>query len=434
MATLFEWDGGALPSITGTTPTVSGHSMTFPAGSAANYAQWTVNTNQFTLRWYVTVPSTWPSASWSILYAMTSGTANARMNLSGSAAPGQVRYIRSGNTEIVRSYDNTVALSTQYRMEVQIDRVNQTYRGAVFPLMSETPLYDTGLLTSIDTGAAAFTALRLGHVDAAMIALGDLTVGRVKVTDTVGSWVGRHASDIATDPDTIIEWDGGDLPAITGTTPTLDSDDFMIIAAGDTVNYASWSSTADTFAARFYIKTPNAWGSAAASIFTAGTVNNLNIDRIVMAGSGSPGQIRFFANPGVEIIRSSTNVMSTATMYRIEIRVDRIAQTYRGAVFPLGSDSPLYDTGLLSPIDSGSNTLTRFYLGRITAGVSINDFAVGRVKIRSDSTTWVGRHEDDELLFPEIYGVWDGTTVQPAELVGVWNGTNVDTVEIVDIT
>lgn len=433
MATLFEWDGGALPSITGTTPTVSGHSMTFPAGSAANYAQWTVNTNQFTLRWYVTVPSTWPSASWSILYAMTSGTANARMNLSGSAAPGQVRYIRSGNTEIVRSYDNTVALSTQYRMEVQIDRVNQTYRGAVFPLMSETPLYDTGLLTSIDTGAAAFTALRLGHVDAAMIALGDLTVGRVKVTDTVGSWVGRHASDIATDPDTIIEWDGGDLPAITGTTPTLDSDDFMIIAAGDTVNYASWSSTADTFAARFYIKTPSTWGSVSSKIFTVGTMDTPSIDQIIMAGVGSPGQIRFFANPNQEVTRSSTNVMSTSSTYRIELRVDRINQTYRGAVFSLGSDSPIYDTGSLTA-DSGSNLLRQFRWGRLTDGVTINDFALGRLKIRSDISTWVGRHEDDEILFPEIYGVWDGTTVQPAELMGVWNGTNVDTVEIVDIT
>lgn len=432
MATLFEWDGGALPSITGTTPTVSGHSMIFATGSADNVAQWPISADQFTLRWYFKVPSAWAAAAWSMMIARASSASNARFNIAGSASPGQIRHIRAGNTEILRA-SNIVSLSTEYRVEIQIDRINQTYRGAVFPLMSETPIHDTGLLTSIDTGAATFTNIWLGHVTGGN-SLNELTIGRIKAVDTIGSWIGRHASDIAADPDTIIEWDDGNLPEITGATPTLDSDDFMIIAAGDTVNYASWSSTADTFAARFYIKTPNAWGSAAASIFTAGTVNNLNIDRIVMAGSGSPGQIRFFANPGVEIIRSSTNVMSTATMYRIEIRVDRIAQTYRGAVFPLGSDSPLYDTGLLSPINSGSNTLTRFYLGRITAGVSINDFAVGRVKIRSDSTTWVGRHEDDELLFPEIYGVWDGTTVQPAELVGVWNGTNVDTVEIVDIT
>ncbi len=430
MATLFEWDGGALPSIVGTTPTVDGYSMTFAAGTADNIAQWPISADQFTLRWYFKVPSAWSSAAWSMMIARASAVSNARFNVAGSASPGQVRHIRAGNTEILRA-SNVVSLSTEYRVEIQVDRVNQTYRGAVFPLMSEIPIHDTGLLTSIDTGAAAFTNIWLGRVTSGN-SLNELTIGRIKAVDTVGSWVGRHASDISTDPDTIIEWDGGALPAITGTTPTLDGDNFMVIASGSTLNYATWQSTADTFAARFYIKTPGTWGSVSSSLFIAGTIDTPYIDRIIMAGAGSPGQIRFFANPNVELARSSTNVMSTSSMYRIELRVDRVNQTYRGAVFPLGSDSPIYDTGPLTA-DSGSNVLRQFSLGRLTDSVAIDDFAVGRVKIRSSISTWVGRHEDDELLFPEIYGVWDGATVQPAELMGVWNGTSVDTVEIVDI-
>ncbi len=77
--------------------------------------------------------------------------------------------------------------------------------------------------------------------------------------------------------------------------------------------------------------------------------------------------------------------------------------------------------------------LRQFRWGRLTDGVTIDDFALGRLKIRSDISTWVGRHEDDEILFPEIYGVWDGTNVQPAELMGVWNGSSIDEVEIIDI-
>ncbi len=288
MATLFEWDGGALPSIVGTTPTVDGHSMIFATGSADNVAQWPISADQFTLRWYFKVPSAWAAAAWSMMIARASSASNARFNIAGSASPGQIRHIRAGNTEILRA-SNIVSLSTEYRVEIQIDRINQTYRGAVFPLMSETPIHDTGLLTSIDTGAATFTNIWLGHVTGGN-SLNELTIGRIKAVDTIGSWIGRHASDIAADPDTIIEWDDGNLPEITGATPTLDGDNFMVIAGGDTLNYASWFSTADTFAARFYIKTPSTWGSVSSKIFTVGTMDTPSIDQIIMAGVGSPGR------------------------------------------------------------------------------------------------------------------------------------------------
>lgn len=48
--------------------------------------------------------------------------------------------------------------------------------------------------------------------------------------------------------------------AVTGATPALDGDNFMIIASGSTANYVSWPTATDTFAARFYLKTPAAAG------------------------------------------------------------------------------------------------------------------------------------------------------------------------------
>lgn len=195
MATLFEWDGGALPTITGTNPTVvDTHTMEFAAGSALNYAAWTMSTNQFTLRYYVTIPSSWTSASWTMVAVRASAAEPGRVNLAGSGSPGQFRWLRSGGTQFAQTPTNTVALNGTYRVEVQIDRVAQTYRAAIFGLLSTTPIYDSTLLTSIDTGAATFTEIRLG-IASAGVSVGTLRIGRIMAVDAVGAWIGPHASD-----------------------------------------------------------------------------------------------------------------------------------------------------------------------------------------------------------------------------------------------
>ena len=212
MAVLFEWDGGTLPAITGANPTVvDGHTMEFAAGSALDYAAWTVNTDRFTLRYYVTIPPSWTSASWTMGAARQGVSEPVRINLAGSGQPGQVRWLRSGGTQFAQTPTNTVALNGTYRIEVQIDRVAQTYRAAVFDLLSTTPKYDLTLMTGIDTGAAAFTELRLGMASSG-VSIGTLRIGRIMAVDTVGAWIGPHSSDIADDnspfEDNIALWNG----------------------------------------------------------------------------------------------------------------------------------------------------------------------------------------------------------------------------------
>ena len=195
MATLFEWDGGALPAITGTAPSIiNAHTMEFAAGSALNYASWAMSADRFTLRYYVTIPSSWTSASWTISGIRTPSNENARINLAGSGSPGQFRWLRVGGTQFAQTPNNTVALNSTYRVEVQIDRVTQTYRAAIFELLSTTPIYDSTLLTGIDTGTATFTEIRLG-IASAGVSVGTLRIGRIKAVDTVGAWIGPHASD-----------------------------------------------------------------------------------------------------------------------------------------------------------------------------------------------------------------------------------------------
>lgn len=430
MATLFEWDGGTLPTIIGTAPSVSGSTMTFASGSTQNCASWSVSTSVFTLRWYVTLPSS-ASSSWSTVGILLNSTLNARVNISGTSAPGQVRFIRSGNTQIANSATNSTSSGQTYRIELQVDRSAQTYRGAVFALGSDNPLYDTGLLTAIDTGASAFTSVQLGRVSSG-VSVGDLAISHIKATDSVGSWIGRHSSDGLADPNKIIEWDGGTLPTITGTTPTLDSDNFMIFANGTGSNYANWPVSTNTFTMRFYTKLPNTWASSSWTLFTS--VNGSgNIDRVNIAGSASPGQVRYVANGNVQVAASANDAVALSQTVRIELQVDRSAQTYRGAVFALGSDTPLYDTGALSSIDSSASAFTSFVLGRVSSGVALTDLAIGRVYARNTTGAWIGRHTSDPLLVPATLGIWNGSSIDSAEVVGVWNGSSIDTVEVLSI-
>lgn len=198
MATIIQWEGGALPTITGTNPTVIGEYMEFAAGSDANYASWSgLSANAWSARFYVVLPSSWTASSWSVMQVLTGGTVNVRANFGGTSAPGQVRLVRSANVQIANSINGAVATSTEYRFEIQVDRIAQTYRAAVFPLASDTALYDTGPMTGIDTGSAAATQFRLGMQGGAGVAFNAIRVGRIRVIDEVSmaGWIGRHASD-----------------------------------------------------------------------------------------------------------------------------------------------------------------------------------------------------------------------------------------------
>ena len=196
MATIAEWDGGSLPTIVGSTPAVVDAAMMFGEGSAANHATWTFGgVPQVTARWYMTLPASWASASWT--FAELAGSPlTARTNLAGSGSPGQARLINSAGTQIANSSGSTVALAGTYRIEVQADRTAGTLRLAVFPLLSDTALYDSGAV-STSTGSTDPTTLRIGRVSAG-VTVADLTISRVKAVDSIADWVGRHPADAAT--------------------------------------------------------------------------------------------------------------------------------------------------------------------------------------------------------------------------------------------
>lgn len=64
------------------------------------------------------------------------------------------------------------------------------------------PLYDTGLLTHHSNGVLG-VYLATAWRPSSGVTVGDLGTGPHK-SRIVGSWIGRHASDIADDPHTIV--------------------------------------------------------------------------------------------------------------------------------------------------------------------------------------------------------------------------------------
>lgn len=222
---------------------------------------------------------------------------------------------------------------------------------------------------------------------------------------------------------TIIDWDGGTLPTITGTTPTLDADGYMVFGAGATVNNASWAVSTNAFTLRWYEKVPSAWASASWSTFYALSSATINA-RVNIAGSGTPGQVRYIQTANSQIAASPNNTLALSGHYRFELQIDRAAQTYRGAIFALGSDVALYDTGLLTGRNTGSAAFTSLQLGRLST-VSTNALSVGRVKAVDTVGSWIGRDPDDPLPTPPggSFKSWDGSSLVAADIVGYWSGS-----------
>lgn len=221
MSTIAQWDSGALPATYGTAPTVSGDAFT-TAANTVSAGEWTTTaTNQWSARYYITTPAAWPSASFSMFLAQAAfGGASpilARANMAGSGQPGQLRLVRSGGTQLAASPNNTIALSTQYRIEIQANGTTSMMRMAVFPMGSDTALWSADLAGATGTSVAAFTVGNGSIGSAAPPTIGPLAYRHLLIANTYGAWLGRDASDPlpSTGPEVLGVWNGTSVDAAT---------------------------------------------------------------------------------------------------------------------------------------------------------------------------------------------------------------------------
>ncbi len=429
-----SWDGGAFPAVVGAAPALSGSDVVFPTGSVISAFQWaTTDTAALSMRFYFETPASWASLASEILSTYHDNTKLAGISLTGSFSPGQLRFIL-GATTIANTPPDTLALATRYRVECQVDNANSTLRGAVFAMGTDTPVYDTGLMTSQAIGGDV-NAVLIGRTYA-VSDLADLKVGHIYCRGNAGAWIGRHNSDTLAETETVLfSWDGGAFPSVVGDAPTLSGSD-AVFPSGSTSSALRWdvAPTAD-YTVRFYATMPTAWASSSGSMFMAQTTNGAaNVARLNISGTAAPGQARFLRLASLAGQNSPSNTLITTTRYRFEYQVSNTNATLRGAVFAMGSDVSLYDTGLLTGQTLGYNSV-RFLFGQVMMPADFGSLSIGHIKAIAGVGTWVGRHSSDTLVTytPELLGVWNGSSVTPAEILGVWDGSSVIDAEIMKI-
>lgn len=208
MATLIEWRNGGLPGGWNTAGDVSIDT------SRSGFAVAMLNTSQsyfrapaltsavdaFTCRFYLHMPTTFTYANqWSIFscFQNANNTGHvAGVALSGASDPQRLRWLidqpaTSVNTSLLGGFEPGEVV----RVEMQVDTVaNTLFTGFFSRKTNRVNGTKNPWLTSQSIYGPALRFL-FGHAGSGVSGHQPIGISRIKVVDSVGSWVGRDESD-----------------------------------------------------------------------------------------------------------------------------------------------------------------------------------------------------------------------------------------------
>lgn len=240
----------------------------------------------------------------------------------------------------------------------------------------------------------------------------------------------------------LAEWDSGSPSGATtiGAAPTITNMGTYSeasFAQTSTADYFLWTFPEVTqYTVRGYVRTSASWATASSQQWRALSAADVDSSRFGMTGTGAPGSIRFYRQNGTQdaAANAPNNTIAFSTTYRIEYQVDLVNDQRRGAIFALGATSPLFDTGLVS--GSVGDAFGKACFGKPTVQASQPEYGVSRLLLTDTYGSWLGRHVSDPVstATPEVFGMWNGSSIEDVELIGSWNGSSVDEVELLTIT
>lgn len=210
----------------------------------------------------------------------------------------------------------------------------------------------------------------------------------------------------------LASWDTGALPTTAGSAVTAAPgagpsgvDAIKFEQASGQVAQVQFPLTARTsVAVRAYMQLPSAWASASMTIIDARSSSTVMTGRALLAGSGTPGEVRLSkADPSANTAVSGTGKVAQSTWYRFELRVDQTAGRGRLGVFPLLSDTPIWDSGWVTA-DFGTSVM-RVEVGPAQTTLTVGTMYAAAIVVSDDLTDWIGR------------AAWDAT---PAPTVSPW--------------
>jgi hypothetical protein len=200
--------GGAVTSGIVTTTDLGPYTKAnFPQGAGTASLTWTTeNLAAYSVRFYLHAPASWSDTAAAIFHAMTGSTLLPGLDVSGSLTPGQLRWKLNTSDEAFRTTAHSMVTSTVYRVEIQVDTVNNTIQGGLFAMGGTVPVYNSGVLSGVVGNAAnKFSFGRIKN----MASLPDFSISRIKVVNSVGSWIGRHSTDTLPGPPELLGvWNG----------------------------------------------------------------------------------------------------------------------------------------------------------------------------------------------------------------------------------
>ena len=423
MAVLGQWDSGALPTTVGSGVS-SEATSSWSGGPAIRFDQVASQSSQVrfefasrqnvAIRAYLQMPASWASSAEALMIARSSSTVNVgQASIAGTGSPGQVRLLKADpSANAATSSNGTITNSTWYRFELLIDQTNGRGRLGVFPLQSDTAVWDSGWQTN-DFGASAYR-VEIGPAYTSPT-MPTVRAANIMVTDDVSTWIGRTAGDNLPGPSVNIlgQWDSGTLPTTVGSgvsyaasggwgnRPAIQLDQ----ASGQSSQVRFEFTAVTTVAVRAYIQLPAAWTASSQSLIIARFNSSTNVGQANIGGSGSPGQARLIkADPSATAAQSSTNTLSQSTWYRFELQLNQTAGQGRMAVFPLGSDTPLWNSGWAAN-DFGTSTY-RVEIGPAYTSPTMGQVRVTNLMVTDSVSDWIGRVEGDDNVPEEPQTAW----------------------------
>lgn len=462
----YEGEEPHVPSNASRTPTTTivdgvlgapdNSAILIPGGGTASSMRFPVSvalTDVLSGYFYFTYPEIPPSAMTMFTLRPSNAASSISLAVTGTTNPGAMRLLAPGNEIVVASPINTFLPGEVYRVNVDVfgvANVDRQVNVLVYPLGEEhNPIWEASYVALPTAAQTPITFIDIGKINntptTTAWAVEELYFEKqpYEVQDDFPTKQYSDYDDFSSGPGDNwfqIDADGhvessGELvgPAIArgpGGIPTPweshpdEVQVYKINQSGTDTGYLDFSIPAasnlrSTFVRSYFRIVGETWPDTSFSLIALKESNAGYNSSLSVSGSIVPGQIRLTTVGGAQLATSPSNTIRRNTWYRTELVVDPANSSAKVAVFTLGLDGPIWQSGWISnPNFAKPNNM--LHVGRISTTPKVTglemDMIAGRFYPEDQAPPaghdyWLGRHLDDVPPEYRAY-IWNGVSVE----------------------
>lgn len=196
------WDGGALPTVVGSVVVnnsigiVNADSLEIVNDAAAASARFALASpaSELAFRFYLRTPSAWPASACTLAgLRPTPSTLSASITLTGTSSPGRLRLTTVGGTMVAETPANTLALSSNYRVELRYNASTSSAYLNLFDMGENVSKFSSG--QKVDANfALPVERIDIGRLNATP-AVNPFYFDGVQIVTGATRIIGRHDGD-----------------------------------------------------------------------------------------------------------------------------------------------------------------------------------------------------------------------------------------------